>query len=583
MDALPVEIVDLLLNGSASDGRPFLPPRWRFSAAMVSRAWRSCVRAPSPTDAQAIMDAGTPGAGLFDDLWVTGRLACVSALSDGLASGYLSLDGALMWLNGSGASVEVSCAALLASGCPRAIDYAMRDLAPRVDGTASSRQEWPWFLDDREKPAAGLAPPYEIGNYYPRQNPKPAPGTAYAGTWTDMVRVVCRAGRVDGLDAALSMCTSEERYKGFDRWADDAARGDHAALLVDLVRRAARPGFLPRATYGSLGDVVMDAWANAGGHAAMHSLAGLYALDPDLPYTWQMGKRWCWIEQAVNENAAGVLDWWEHTTGEAIHRRTALDFTGRALGNGAAASADWLAARLTPHDISGLAIRFGRFLRDRDVPARWVDGLAWLARHQPIEAVLNGAYNSSFERDRTHVTVPVIERWPVPGLDAFRTHINKTAHFALKGHRWRLLDRLVAAVDRAVAAGAEAPVFDVWALAVGVLSEAIAREGIGEGAQHIRKALVLVCAVAHRTRSLDGWDDCDALNVNERPVRPLGDVGSDAWARWCRVRPLDLGPRVLARFAHLATRHDSVMQDALVLLDLLAPLADNTPVGPVDS
>lgn len=573
-DGLPVEIVDLLLNGSATDGRPFLPRQWRFSAAMVCRAWHFCVRSPSSSAVHAILDAGTPGARLFGDLWVTGRLACVSALSDGLASSHLTLDEALTWLRNAGASIEVVCAALLASGRADAVAHAASHIIPRMDGNVIKQQAWPWFLERDPDSTVTSRALCTSQCFYPCQIPSVQPGVVSVRTGHAVARVVCRAGRTGGLAAALSLCTPGNWSAYFDWWIDDAARRDHADVLIDLLRRAK----CPKGTAWQ--SAVAETWTAAGKHAAMKSLASLHSFNASLPREDRTEMCWLWADRAVLADAVCVLDWWERTCTMPPSPQRLGNWLARALASGATASADWLAARIVACDMRALAAQFACSIGGGSTE-RWVDGIAWLERRLPISAVLATVAGAFFAHHSVwmHRIVPVIERWPVAGLDVLGTHIVRATRAALSMGYWRLVDRLVAAVDRAVAAGARPPTLDLWTVATRLLGEAIAANGPirghAENVERVRSALALLCALAHRTRPLDGWATCDGLTDAERQVPPLGDVTPDAWARWCRIQPLDPPPRVIARFARHHGNDNNGTCRLLLLLDLLEPWGDH--------
>ncbi|QBZ80846.1 hypothetical protein pclt_cds_248 [Pandoravirus celtis] len=46
--ALPIELVDMILNGLDANGVPFFDPRWRFAARATHRLWRDVIAAPEP-------------------------------------------------------------------------------------------------------------------------------------------------------------------------------------------------------------------------------------------------------------------------------------------------------------------------------------------------------------------------------------------------------------------------------------------------------------------------------------------------------------------------------------------------------
>ncbi|AVK75465.1 hypothetical protein pqer_cds_1043 [Pandoravirus quercus] len=577
-DGLPIETVDLLLNGSATDGRPFLPRQWRFSAAMVCRAWHSCVRSPSSSAADAILDAATPGARLFGDLWVTGRLACVSALSDGLASDHLTLDKALTWLRDAGASIEVVCATLLASGCADAVAHAVSHILPHVGGDVINQQAWPWFL---EKDSESALTPRALRTrqcFYPCQIPPEQPSAICVHTRPAVTRVVCRAGRIGGLTVALSLCAPGDWSASFDCWIDDAARRDHADVLIDLLRRAKCPkgAGLKDTAWRS---AVTGAWGAAGEHAAMKSLTSLHAFNASLPRKDQTEMRWLWVERAVFADAVCVLDWWERTCMIPPSPQRLDNWLVHALACGATASADWLAVRLGACDMRALAAQFACCIGDGGAE-RWADSIAWLERHLPIDTVLATVATAFFAHHSIwmHKVAPIVERWPVAGLDALGMYIVRAARAALSMGYWRLVDRLVAAVDRAVISGARPPALDLWTVATRLLGEAIAANGPvqmrAENVERVRSTLALLCALAHRTRPLDGWATCDGLTDAERQVPPLGDVAPDAWARWCLIRPLDPPPPVIARFARHHGDDTNNAHRLLLLLDMLEPWGD---------
>ncbi|AJF96920.1 hypothetical protein TW95_gp0186 [Pandoravirus inopinatum] len=112
-----------------------------------------------------------------------------------------------------------------------------------------------------------------------------------------------------------------------------------------------------------------------------------------------------------------------------------------------------------------------------------------------------------------------------------------------------------------------------------LLGEAIAINGPvqmrAESVERVRSMLALVCALAHRTHPLDGWSTCEGLAHVERQVPPLGDVTPNAWARWCRIRPLDPPPHVIARFARHHGDDTNNAHRLLLLLDLLEPCGDH--------
>lgn len=53
MESLPVEILDMILNGLDADNRPFLNPQWRFAARTVHSTWRDVIASAESTKASA--------------------------------------------------------------------------------------------------------------------------------------------------------------------------------------------------------------------------------------------------------------------------------------------------------------------------------------------------------------------------------------------------------------------------------------------------------------------------------------------------------------------------------------------------
>ncbi|AJF96921.1 hypothetical protein TW95_gp0187 [Pandoravirus inopinatum] len=416
---------------------------------MVCRAWHSCVRSPSSSAARAILDAATPGARLFGDLGVTGRLACVSALSDGLASDHLALDEALTWSRNAGASIEVLCAALLASGRADAVAYVTSHIIPHMSGGFINQQARPWFL---EKDSASTMTPCALRTrqcFYPCQIPPEQSGTICMRTGPAVTRAVCRAGRTGGLTVALSLCAPGDWSTYFDCWIDDTARRDHADVLIDLLRRAKCPkgAGLEGTAWQS---AVTRAWGAAGEHAAMKSLASLHSFNVSLPHENRTEMRWLWVDRAVLADAVCVLDWWERTCVMPPSPQRLDNWLVRALACGATASADWLAVRLGACDMRALAAQFACCIGDGGAE-RWADSIAWLERYMPINTVLATVASAFFAHHSVwmHRVVPIVERWPVAGLDALGTLIVRAARAALSMGYWRLIDRLVTAVDRA--------------------------------------------------------------------------------------------------------------------------------------
>lgn len=115
MDALPNEILRMILNGSAPADvadvaatlawrpadrprarRPFFDPRWRFAARAVCRLWREIIERPTPSEADVLyrwraktqhwpsVDARRVHSARCPR-WATGRLVCASAVAEWVA------------------------------------------------------------------------------------------------------------------------------------------------------------------------------------------------------------------------------------------------------------------------------------------------------------------------------------------------------------------------------------------------------------------------------------------------------------------------------------------------------------------
>ncbi|WBR14819.1 hypothetical protein pkur_cds_645 [Pandoravirus kuranda] len=160
MDALPNEILRMILNGSATSGatnttaslawrppdrpralRPFFDPRWRFAARAVCRLWREIIERPTPSeadvfyrwraktqhwpsvDARRVHSARCPR-------WASGRLVCASAVAEWVASdtgpwGLQRGDIQAWCRDHAGASHKQVIAALVASDAEWAVDRAL--------------------------------------------------------------------------------------------------------------------------------------------------------------------------------------------------------------------------------------------------------------------------------------------------------------------------------------------------------------------------------------------------------------------------------------------------------------------------
>jgi len=142
MASLPFEMLYALLNGCDSTaGRPYLNPLWRFTINRVSHAWRFCILNP-PQQLVRHMSGHYVAAHFGVARWVTGRIACVSAISDALGRGHIDLAKAMQWLFTSGIARETVDAALLASAHPEAVEMGLASFGSKRDTTAPVHLPW---------------------------------------------------------------------------------------------------------------------------------------------------------------------------------------------------------------------------------------------------------------------------------------------------------------------------------------------------------------------------------------------------------------------------------------------------------
>ncbi|AVK76296.1 F-box incomplete domain containing protein [Pandoravirus neocaledonia] len=156
-DSLPIELAVRILNGhcGADDDddemyhgdpvRPFLDPRWRFAARAVSRQWRTVIEHPTPAETMAmgvhphkrwnvvhkVAPFGCPK-------WPTGRVVCLTALAEWIASDAspwtADPEAFYVWCARTcGATRKHVVAVLFASGQAWAVEQALDHHWPRLD------------------------------------------------------------------------------------------------------------------------------------------------------------------------------------------------------------------------------------------------------------------------------------------------------------------------------------------------------------------------------------------------------------------------------------------------------------------
>lgn len=146
-DSLPVELAVRILNGYCGvddketrhgrRARPFLDPRWRFAARAVCYQWRAIIEHPTPAEATVmrkhphkrwnVVHVMTPA---NCPKWPTGRVVCLTALAEWIASDATPWttdpEALYAWCARTcGATRKHVIAALFASGQAWAVDQAL--------------------------------------------------------------------------------------------------------------------------------------------------------------------------------------------------------------------------------------------------------------------------------------------------------------------------------------------------------------------------------------------------------------------------------------------------------------------------
>lgn len=557
---LPPEIVDLVLNGGAAGGRRYLAPRWRFSAALVCAQWRRCIAAPSSADAEAIVnEASLVVRQCLPNPWIRGTLACVSALSDGLALGDLSLDDALSWLRRARVSDAVAHAVLVASGVSHAIAHARsRFPIDKVHG----QQTWPW-LAHVEPIADSKDPRLDHDDYYACQA-RPCDGPPHpVGSWTDILRVACRTNAVGVVEALLGephrVLTDDE----FALCARDASMRDHRDVM----------GLLCRHAYGTdeasfNRHRILDLCEMAAAHSAMRSLEILGTLNfaPMRPYD-------CWLrlDVAAAADAVGVLEWfWRRGGDSAPSAYAQLGLVAAAVMAGALSALDWLVAHFGMPKLDALVRSLDRAVCATTTPQQQMVGIRWLAERYSADKIVPLVYGAVWPGQRRRLAAPLLRQWPLAAAGSIWADVPEMLALGIRQGRWRFVDRLVAAADQALCHGAAGYVCSLWQLAMGDLADAIKGGITPDRLPDLCSALTVLCALAHRTHTIPRatWPLCGGTDVGAPP--PLGDVDSETWGRWCGIRRFsELSARVRAHLVRMAPQGHHAAGQALALIAYL--------------
>lgn len=558
---LPAEVVDLVLNGGTSRGRRYLAPRWRFSAALVCTQWRRCIATPSPRDAEAILaEASCVVRRRLANAWTTGKLACASALSDGLALGDVSLEETLQWLRRARASDAVAHAVLVASGVKLAATHAR--LRFPIDRT-HCRESWPWLahttpIIDSDDPRLDRDDYYACQARPCDQPPLPCTG------WVDILRVACRSGATDVVEALLDepdrrALTEDE----FVSCARDASMHDRHEVISSLCRRVRDAVGV---SFNSDRELVLCETAAA--HSAMRSLEIIKSFDFAIMHPHNC---WRWLDVAAAADAVNVLEWFRKQSGDSVPNDLArAGLVAAAVMAGAISALDWLVTHFGTPTLPVLAKCLARSLHQTTASCREANGIRWLVERWSADEVVPLVYGAVRPAQRRRVAAPLLRYWPSAAPPSLWRGVPAMLALALCEGRWRLVDRLVAAADHALCHCAAGHVCDLWQLGTEKLVDAIKGGITHDRLSGLCSALVVLCALVHRTGATPSaaWPWCVETVAHAPP--PLGDVDPGTWGRWRCIHTFDKLPAcVRTRLARMVPQGHRAADDALALIAYL--------------
>ncbi|AVK77466.1 hypothetical protein pmac_cds_778 [Pandoravirus macleodensis] len=558
---LPAEVIDLVLNGGTSRGRRHLAPRWRFSAALVCTQWRRCIATPSPRDAEAILaEASCVVRQRLANAWTSGKLACASALSDGLALCDVSLEETLQWLRRARASDAVAHAVLVASRVQLAATHARLRFPI---GEAHCRESWPWLA--HTTPITGSDDPrLDCDDYYAcqarpyDQQPRPR------ASWVDILRVACRSGATDAVEALLGEPHRRALTEGeFALCARDASMHDRHEVIRLLCRRTCDA---VRVRFNSNRELVLCKMAAT--HSAMRSLEIIKSFDFTVMHPHDC---WRWLDVAAAADAVGVLEWFRKRSGDFVPNDFACaGLMAAAVMAGALSALDWLVAHFGMPTLAVLVKCLARFACQATMPRQQVDGIQWLVGRRSADEIVPLVYDALWPAQRRRLAAALLHHWPSAAPPSLWRGVPAMLALALCEGRWKLVDQLVAAADHALCHGAAGRVCDLWQLGTEKLVDVIKGGITHDRLSGLCSALAVLCTLVHRARAAPGatWPLCVETVAHTPP--PLGDVDPDAWGRWCRIHTFDtLSACARARLAHMALQGHCAANDALALIAYL--------------
>lgn len=562
------DVAEMILNGVDSvHGRPYLDPRWRFVVNRVSKDLRRHIMHPP----QRLLvwlrkDPLVPYYGLTRV--ATGRLVRLSAISDALAEGLVDVTGALTWACETGASREMVGAMLLASGDEKAVAMAT---AWFLSNPFTTTQPYLWVRHFGEsnrgengtlKPRFYGLPPlpavWADGAYYRDWNArciescKGKPKLAY----DNIVLVACRADprRCPGLVETVLARLSEPPRPGVFRLCvyKLALRRDFRTLeaLVDrcmVLRSGSKADVMDEYVWGPL-------WHECMSLASVPVIEWLFKIRrPPAPMSSGVGNmpniaNWLAVvgtSTAAESEIVAALQYAETRAVAAEYDFVAVArvVMGHALRRGLVLVLDWIAARVDPFSLWNTMIG----VLDATsfcLPDAFVRGAAWLIEHaakqpnsgawgvpaDPVGVLIAKAVGADPRTVQWPLYLALLGRWPADVLarkDATAA-LGKRLNHAIDKSHWRVLDRLIAALDRASReggrSGLDAINVDVWPRAVFRFITSLDQWKTHTAAETYcaRTSLSILALLAHRCGMAetgktapasedrdDTWDACD--------------------------------------------------------------------------